>query len=58
MNAAPGVVAIAAVLPGLVAGGLARECRRAHAARRQTNAYLRWVLADARAAGNRHSYSC
>ena len=54
MNAAAGVAAIAAVLPGLVAGGLARELQRTHAARRQTYAYLRWVLADARAAAGGH----
>jgi|GEM_PF-4226099 len=48
MSAAPGVAAaIAAVLQGLVAGGLARELQRAHAVRRDTDAYLRWVLAEA-----------
>jgi hypothetical protein len=43
MDAAP---LLAAVLLVSVTGGLAREGRRAHAARRQLDAYLQWMLAD------------
>jgi len=55
MNLISGVAAIAAVLPGVVAAGLARELHYAHAARRRTDDYLRWVLADVGAARYRLS---
>ena len=37
---------LAALLLVSVTGGLAREGRRVHAARRQLDAYLHWMLAD------------
>jgi len=52
---AAALAAVAAVLPGLVAAGLARELHHAHAARRRTDDYLRWVLADVGAARDRRS---
>ena len=37
---------LAAALLVSVTGGLAREGRRAHAARRRLDAYLQWMLTD------------
>lgn len=39
--------AVAAVLPLLVGGGLARQAQRNQAARRELEAYLDWLVVDA-----------
>jgi hypothetical protein len=48
-----GPAAVAAVLPVLVTGGLARQVQRLQADRRELDAYLRWLLADIAATPDR-----